>query len=117
MKDKKGDKVRKADRETAIKSELLNFRMPADRIRLIYEIAEKNGVNVSKLLRDWINERIDSEAGGEAKLPSDDQIQSLSVSLNELSERLRILEKQAKGDPAKKPAQPKAKPSQKKARK
>ncbi len=118
MKDKKTDKVRNAARESAIKSELLNFRMPADRIRLIYDIAEKNKVNISTLLRDWINEKIDEEAGSDSKPPTDEQIQFLSEALDALSERLRILEKQAKGEPVKKPAQskPKAKPVAKKRR-
>jgi hypothetical protein len=100
MKDKKSDKLKSAARETAIKSELLNFRMPADRIRLIYEIAEKNKVNISTLLRDWINEKID-EASGDSKPPTDEQIQFLSEALDALSARLRVLEGQAKS-PAKK---------------
>lgn len=118
MKDKKGDKLRKSDRETAIKSELLNFRMPADRIRLIYEIAENNKVNVSTLLRDWINEKIDEESGADSKHPTEEQIQTLSEALDALSERLRILEKQAKGEGTQKPAQSKtkAKPAAKKRR-
>ncbi len=103
MKDKKSDKARKADRETAIKSELLNFRMPADRIRLIYEIAESNKVNVSTLLRDWINEKIDEASGSDSKPPTDEQIQFLSEALDALSKRLRVLEGQAKSS-TKKPA-------------
>ncbi len=108
MKDKKGDKVRKADRETAIKSELLNFRMPADRIRLIYEIAEKNKVNVSTLLRDWINEKIDEASGSDSKPPTDEQIQFLSEALDALSKRLRVLEGQAKSSTKKTDAESKA---------
>lgn len=109
MKDKKSDKARKADRETAIKSELLNFRMPADRIRLIYEIAENNKVNVSTLLRDWINEKIDEESGSDSKPPTDEQIQFLSEALDALSERLRVLEGQAKSADKKPVISPKAK--------
>lgn len=109
MKDKKSDKVRKADRETAIKSELLNFRMPADRIRLIYEIAETNKVNVSTLLRDWINEKIDEAGGSDSKPPTDEQIQFLSEALDALSKRLRVLEGQAKSSTKKPVAEGKAK--------
>lgn len=118
MKDKKSDKVRKADRETAIKSELLNFRMPADRIRLIYEIAESNKVNVSTLLRDWINEKIDEASGADSKPPTDEQISFLSEALDALSERLRVLEGQAKSSTKKPAAQskPKAKAAGKKQR-
>jgi hypothetical protein len=111
MKDKKVDKNRSAARESAIKSELLNFRMPANRIRLIYEIAEKNNVNISTLLRDWINERIDQESQSDSKPPTDEQIQFLSEALDALSERLRILESQAKSASKKPIVQTKPKPS------
>jgi len=97
MKDKKPDNAR----EKAIKSELLNFRMPADRIRLIYEIAEKNKVTISTLLRNWINERIDQEGRTESKPPTKEQIKVLTKALDDLSERLRKLESQAKAAPAK----------------
>lgn len=118
MKDKKSDKLKSAARETAIKSELLNFRMPADRIRLIYEIAEKNKVNISTLLRDWINERIDQETG-DSKPPTDEQIKFLSEALDALSKRLRVLEGQAKSTGKETTIKPKpktAKPVQKKRR-
>lgn len=106
MKDKRLDKLRAAARETLIKSELLNFRMPADRIRLIYEIAEKKQVNISTLLRDWINARIDMETGK----PSENQrVQYLSDAVDDLSERLRILEEQAEYNPNR----PKRKPRKK----
>jgi hypothetical protein len=104
MKDKRLDKLRSAARETLIKSELLNFRMPADRIRLIYAIAEKNNVNISTLLRDWINERIDQECQTDSKPPTETQIEYLTEALDDLTERLRVLESQAQSYSVKKPA-------------
>lgn len=61
MKSEKLKKLRSEVRANLIKSELLNFRMAPDRIQLIYEIADKQQVNISTLLRDWVNEKIEQE--------------------------------------------------------
>lgn len=61
MKSEKLKNLRSEVRANLIKSELLNFRMAPDRIQLIYEIADKKQVNISTLLRDWVNEKIEQE--------------------------------------------------------
>ncbi len=109
IKDPRLKKLRNAVRQKLIKSELLNFRMPAGRIELLYQIAEQKNVNLSTLLRDWINERIDQECQSDSKAPTEAQIEYLTEALDDLTERLRVLESQAKSYSAKKPAV-KAKP-------
>lgn len=93
--------MRKAIREKLTKSELLNFRMPSDRIELLYEIAERKRVNISTLLRDWINEKIELETTGN-KLPTTEEqnVQHLSELVEDLSQRLRVLEETVQYEPA-----------------
>lgn len=101
MKDPRLNKLRKAVREKLTKSELLNFRMPSDRIKLLYEIAERKSVNISTLLRDWINEKIELETTG-SKLPTTEEqnVQHLSTLVEHLSRRLRVLEETVQYKPA-----------------
>lgn len=100
MKDPRLNKLRKAVREKLVKSELLNFRMPSDRIELLYEIAERKCVNISTLLRDWINEKIELETTGK-KLPNTEEqnVQHLSELVENLSQRLRVLEETVQYEP------------------
>lgn len=101
MKDPRLNKLRKAIREKLTKSELLNFRMPSDRIELLYEIAERKSINISTLLRDWINEKIELETTGN-KLPTTEEqnVQHLSELVEDLSQRLRVLEETVQYEPA-----------------
>lgn len=100
MKDPRLKKLREAVREKLIKSEILNFRMPADRITLLYEIAERKSVNISTLLRDWVNEKIELETTGGATPTTEElNVQHLSELVEDLSQRLSVLEAQAQYQP------------------
>lgn len=61
MKSERLKKLQSEVRADLAKSEILNFRMPAEKIKQIYEIAERKNVRISTLLRDWITEKIHQE--------------------------------------------------------
>ncbi len=105
MKSEKLKNLRSEVRANLIKSELLNFRMAPDSIQLIYEIADKKQVNISTLLRDWVNEKIEqelmssqavqkhsSQAVGETGVSPMDYDVNVLRALCSVSERLGMLE-------------------------
>lgn len=101
MKNEKLEKLRNSARSALVKSEMVSFRMPADRLALLYEIAEKNQTNVSLLLRDWANEKIDQDnshrleinaVGDNYEKQLLEMVNSLTATVQKLSDRLTLME-------------------------
>ncbi len=61
-------------RAAVAKKELVQFRLEADQIVKLFEIAAKNETHMGTMLRQWVNERIASEeTGSGTSLYSDKQ--------------------------------------------
>lgn len=68
-------------RAAVAKKELVQFRLEADKIVKLYEIAAENEMPMGTMLREWVSERIAQEQSGFPRGPQSSSRASLTTEL------------------------------------